>query len=368
MKWFYDLRIRMKLIVSFVVMALIALTIGLLSIGGMHSLNENDTQLYEKCTLSIAHLGKITTAFHRMRADVHWLITAPNQTVMESYAKKIAARNKEVLENINLYKSTFVSKHDEEALNTLSDLYQGFYANMQKLIDNVRRNNNKEAELLLSGTMDKARYNVQAQIEKMTKDNEDEAKNKSNANTALYNSTKTIMLIISFIAVIIALGLGFFISKIISRPIEQVSDRLKELSDNDLTSLTNGASSFASGKLDIKIESTSEKLDIQTKDETGVLAQTLNSMIEKIKASINSVDSVTKTVVKVSDEINLLVKSATDGNLSTRGNPDKFGGGFKNIIIGLNNTLDAIIKPLNTAAEYVDRISKGDIPNRIVDN
>ena len=34
---------------------------------------------------------------------------------------------------------------------------------------------------------------------------------------------------------------------------------------------------------------------------------------------------------------------------------------------GVNNTLDAVITPLNVAANYVDRISKGDIPPQITD-
>ena len=35
---------------------------------------------------------------------------------------------------------------------------------------------------------------------------------------------------------------------------------------------------------------------------------------------------------------------------------------------GVNETLDAVIGPLNVAAEYVDRISKGDIPPKITDS
>jgi hypothetical protein len=38
------------------------------------------------------------------------------------------------------------------------------------------------------------------------------------------------------------------------------------------------------------------------------------------------------------------------------------------VIEGVNGTLDAITQPLNVAANYVDRISKGDIPPKITDN
>jgi len=63
------------------------------------------------------------------------------------------------------------------------------------------------------------------------------------------------------------------------------------------------------------------------------------------------------------------VKTAVEGKLDARGNPDNYKIiGFKNIVQGVNDTLDAVIGPLNVAAEYVDRISKGDIPETITDD
>ncbi|MGK4422283.1 hypothetical protein ACSLVQ_28955, partial [Klebsiella pneumoniae] len=46
----------------------------------------------------------------------------------------------------------------------------------------------------------------------------------------------------------------------------------------------------------------------------------------------------------------------------------KHQGDFRKIVQGVNDTLDAVIGPLNVAAGYVDRISKGDIPTKITDN
>jgi methyl-accepting chemotaxis protein len=62
-----------------------------------------------------------------------------------------------------------------------------------------------------------------------------------------------------------------------------------------------------------------------------------------------------------------LVEAAVAGELDTRGDPERYNiVGFKNIMKGVNDTLDAVIGPLNMAAEYVDRISKGDIPVKII--
>ena len=63
-----------------------------------------------------------------------------------------------------------------------------------------------------------------------------------------------------------------------------------------------------------------------------------------------------------------MTKAAIEGRLAVRGNPDEINFEFREIIIGINDTLDAVIAPLNVSAEYIDRISKGDIPSKITDN
>jgi methyl-accepting chemotaxis protein len=64
----------------------------------------------------------------------------------------------------------------------------------------------------------------------------------------------------------------------------------------------------------------------------------------------------------------MLVKAAVEGKLATRADVSKHQGEYRKIVEGVNQTLDAVIGPLNVSAEYVDRISKGDIPPKITDN
>jgi methyl-accepting chemotaxis protein len=95
-------------------------------------------------------------------------------------------------------------------------------------------------------------------------------------------------------------------------------------------------------------------LEINSSDEVGSLAKSF----QKLKASL----------VLMTDDMKKLTKDAVDGKLSSRSEASKHQGEFRKIIEGVNNTLDAVIGPLNVAAEYVDRISKGDIPNKITDS
>ena len=84
----------------------------------------------------------------------------------------------------------------------------------------------------------------------------------------------------------------------------------------------------------------------------------------EIKNNLNScIDAVNALVA----DANSLAQAAVDGKLATRADAAKHQGDFRRIVDGVNNTLDAVIGPLNVAAEYVDRISKGNIPPTITD-
>jgi methyl-accepting chemotaxis protein len=86
------------------------------------------------------------------------------------------------------------------------------------------------------------------------------------------------------------------------------------------------------------------------------------------KAFINDIIEQMRTNLKLLiADANTLSKAAVNGKLATRADSSKHEGDFRKIVQGVNDTLDAVIGPLNVAAEYIDRISKGDIPPKITD-
>jgi methyl-accepting chemotaxis protein len=94
-------------------------------------------------------------------------------------------------------------------------------------------------------------------------------------------------------------------------------------------------------------------LEVKSKDEFGTLTQSFQAMVNSINMLVADAD--------------MLSRAAVEGKLATRADATKHQGDYRKILEGVNHTLDAVIGPLNVAAEYVDRISKGDIPPKITD-
>src|ERR1035441_8140746 len=122
--------------------------------------------------------------------------------------------------------------------------------------------------------------------------------------------------------------------------------------------------------------------------------QTLDAVIGPLNVAADYVDKISKGAIpaKISDQYNgdfntiknnlnncidninalvadagLLMKAAVEGKLATRADAAKHQGDYRKIVEGVNQTLDAVIGPLNVAADYVDKISKGAIPAKISD-
>jgi len=95
-----------------------------------------------------------------------------------------------------------------------------------------------------------------------------------------------------------------------------------------------------------------------------LIAQTYKGDHEKMKQAVNNVGKVLQGLQR---ELTRLTDAAKEGKLAERGNPDEFQGAYAQIVRGVNAILDAVINPLNVAANYVDRISKGDLPSQISD-
>ena len=62
-----------------------------------------------------------------------------------------------------------------------------------------------------------------------------------------------------------------------------------------------------------------------------------------------------------------LARTVRDGKMDERGSVEAAQGGWKELIIGVNDLIDAFVRPITLASDYLDRMSRGDIPEKIMD-
>ena len=78
--------------------------------------------------------------------------------------------------------------------------------------------------------------------------------------------------------------------------------------------------------------------------------------------------NISKMLGAVIGDVDRLSQDCVAGKLNSRGDAKQVSLEFRPVIDGVNGMLEAVVNPLNVAAEYVDKISKGDMPPKITDN
>ncbi|EHQ36532.1 methyl-accepting chemotaxis protein [Methanoplanus limicola] len=71
------------------------------------------------------------------------------------------------------------------------------------------------------------------------------------------------------------------------------------------------------------------------------------------------------TLERLTSETEALIDASVNGRLDVRGDTSGLEGNWHNILNGMNRTMDAIVEPFVLASEYIERISRGDIPEKI---
>ena len=135
----------------------------------------------------------------------------------------------------------------------------------------------------------------------------------------------------------------------------RMADKIKTFQDNEVAKLLTGLECLAQGNMKFNLKVAAGDAD------TAGVKQVFDRLTEAVSTCRDAVNA-------MATDAKMLAKAAIEGKLATRADAEKHHGDFKAIVAGVNDTLDAVIGPLNVAAEYMDRISKGDIPPRITDN
>lgn len=180
-----------------------------------------------------------------------------------------------------------------------------------------------------------------------------------------------LVLAIVILAIVFALVYGLKVCDVIVNPIKKIKFVLDELCKGHLSEVTGVRSEDELGQaaksLDFFIELLKKDLigaieniadgnvsvDFVSKDEKDEIVVVLNNVSSIVK-------KINKGVADITDEV-------LEGKLSTRGDETLYHGVWKDLIHNINNLIEAFVNPINVTSNYIDRLSKGDIPAKITD-
>ncbi len=368
---FSNLKVSHKLIAAFIIIALICGAMGIYSSYNLNILNDEDSELYEHNTIPLSIVAVLSSDFQRARANIRDLILAQDQEEIQEIIDKIHTRLDEGEKQIDALGKSIESNEMKDLYSQLIEVQKKYDENISVVIELAKQNKDTEAAAMIKedgefGEISRQEQNI---IQKMIETSMANAKTKEDEITDHANRTIAITLIIAVAVFILSLIIGFYIAGIITKPLKKVVHMIGEMSKGHLK----------------------ERVKIGTKDEIGTMAQALDSFADMLQENVvggldrisrgdvsvvvesrGDQDEITpalkhtfETLKGVNEEIVSQIKAVAEGRLNVRANADAYSGTWRELILGINGLVDAFAGPINDTAKYVDRISKGDIPEKI---
>ncbi|RII25437.1 MAG: methyl-accepting chemotaxis protein [Geobacter sp.] len=383
MQWFYNLKIGTKLLSSFILLAMIAGVIGWIGIANIRKADSNGTLLYEKATVPISQLGSISTAFQRVRVTLAKILLVHDKAEKQKFGEQIKELSAEISKNVELLDKTFTNPDEKALLKEFSDTRTVFRPLISKITDLSMAGNDAEALSIYNGDATSAALAENSAINKLVDYKIKQAKTVSDQNTAMAASAIKFTLVLAIIGIILAIGFGIFITRIITIPLQEAVHTAQLVADGDLTSrvepkytdetgqmllalknmnanlvnivgeVRNGADSIATATE--QISAGNADLSQRTEEQASALEETASSMEELTSTVKQNADnaqqanqlaiSASGVAVKGGDVINRVVHTMGSISDSSRKISDIIGVidgiAFQTNILALNAAVEA---------------------------
>jgi methyl-accepting chemotaxis protein len=320
----------MRLGIGFGFALVMMVVVAVLGISRMSNLaSEIDTMTNDRYPKTVLANDIIDNLNVIARALRNALLTNRSETLKE--LDRVAEARKTISDRIEKLEKTITSDKGKEHLKKLAEARAAYVPLQEKFVELVKGNLEDEAKTLMLTKLRAAQSNYFKAVNELIAFQSDLMTEAGKQAAEGYRSARNMMIAISLLALVVSILFAWFITRSITKPVNQVVGAAKKM---------------AAGDLNFELKS-------DARDEVGEV--------------VRAVGEVQMSVQHMTSDAGMLAQAAVEGKLATRADASKHRGDFQKIVKGVNDTLDAVIGPLNVAANYVDRISKGDIPPKITD-
>ncbi|MDI7740589.1 methyl-accepting chemotaxis protein [Lysinibacillus fusiformis] len=290
MKWFKNLKTSTKLINTFLVISILLGAVGIYSLINLGKMDEKIGFMYEERVVPISNLGRAETDYQRLRVQIRDMVFTSQTKEQKDVINEVRVQTVNAIENnIKEYEKTTILPEEQVILDKLHPALEEYLILYEKAVKYAYAND-ADAYQKMVPEFKEAGDKVQGYLKELIDLNVSLAKTTNKESDDLYNSARIFTIAVIILSVLLNIGIGLFISRLISNPLKEISDLVEKVSKGDLTETT----------------------AIDTKDEIGDLSRSINTMVISLHTTVEEILQSAESVSASAQEI-----SATTEEVST---------------------------------------------------
>lgn len=330
MKWYYNLRIAVKLLIVFILVSIIAGFVGTVGIIDIKKIQSLDQDMYIRHTSTLDDLARVLEYYQMERVAIRDVILSKDETQRQNLVNGFHNMDAEIATSLATFQAGIRDPKVLENFNALKKALDDFKIYRDEEISLVNANQANQAIVSLYTDGANIAKNVQTLGDNLLSSKVDLAKQSADTNRATANSAETIMLVIVVIGMIIAIVLGIFISRIISKPINMMVKVADKLAVGDVNvnveagtkdEIGNLAESFGRMIANIREQALAVEriadgdlnIDVVIKSENDILSKKLSEMVEKNNEILTNINNAAEQVDSGSSQVSDLSISLSQG-------------------------------------------------------
>ena len=334
------MNVSSKLGLGFGILIILVILLGIISIQKMSSVNDQSTVISENWMPSLKVIEEINTATSDFRIAQYDHILSQTPEGMQKAEKDLADTLSTINESREVYEKLISSDEEKSLYIEFSKQFEHYLEINKELIVVSRENKTEEARKIMGKTK-KEFGDFSATLLKLVQINVDGGAKANTIGNEIYANAKILLISIMMICVVLSLLIALFITKSITGSLKSVQD---------------GMNSFFAY---LNRESSSVKLiDLNCKDEFGMMAKVVNDNIAKTEKSIED-DR------KVIDETIAVLGKFEKGDLGQRLNMNVSNPSLMQLKDVLNNMASNLENNINNVLNVLEQYSNYKYLNKI---
>ncbi len=420
------LSLRAKLLAGFAAAAVIAGMTGVFGLIQMNSIEDSYSKMQNQEALPVAALGRISAAAQQQRGAMRDVLAAKSVADARKQAASVQELDKKITDGVALLEKKAATPADKDQIKALGAAIVAYTDLKDKAIKSALNNKQEDAaSIMRSPEANKAAGILDDSIRKLMEDRSDRLEKAAGASAGLAGSSEKSSLIVVILGVLAAAGIGVIVSRTAQKESGEDARKVAEIArsvaagnlsveidmaekDTDgifgsmnemvraIRSLVADthmlAKAAAEGNLKARADETKHNGEFRRiiVEVNGMLDAALkpvhdaaehisqlsrgeifdeitdgyNGDFAELKGSLNRLRNALEAVRLDVREVCI---ASYEGYLDTRVDTTKHEGFFAKVAGGMNNIFENMTAPLRVSMDYIEKISKGELPDKITE-
>lgn len=334
MEWYKNLSIANKITVFVVISAIFLFAIGAIGGGYNYSASVNSQDMYENRLLPIKWLNSARNNANGVKADLLELMLTNSSAKRNELLADISRRRADNNNLLKEYKKTRLDDYEKDIVEEMDSFLADYRSACNQIIGLTQSGRKKEAFALYSQKLVVLK-GFQDSLKKLSEYNSKVADKLADKNTQNSNNAITIIITSAFAFVALSVVIGLNIAKMIAVPINDVVINLQEI---------------AKGNLKVK------ELNYNTKDEIGLLSESLNLMSSNLKDLVKQVQRSAEEVSASAEEMTAAVDQTAQGSIHITQSISQLASGAQQIAKGIAQLSGGAQEQAKNISDSVDKL------------